>query len=251
MVDTVGQAILGTTVGCARCHNHKTDKFTQKDYFSLQAFFANTAFDEKAPAKKGEVEIDFEKAQADLQRGDQETFAHKQKAIIDSVREAALKYHKERYLTDSRESIFKPKDQWNALDRWVNHRLTRLSPIDAALAAFLRYAADDKIRARSTARRSSRSGRNIRSSRRSCGNSDKSAPTRGPTPSPPPTELDHADSPPTYIYLRRQSRDVRSTRCSPPSRRRSRASFPTSSRPRPPPAAAPRSPIGWRARRIR
>ena len=71
MTDTVGQAILGTTVGCARCHNHKSDKFTQKDYFSLQAFFANTAFDEKIPARKGEVEAAYEQGAGDLRRGDQ------------------------------------------------------------------------------------------------------------------------------------------------------------------------------------
>ena len=95
IVDTVGQAILGTTVGCARCHNHKTDKFTQKDYYSLQAFFANTAFEEKAPAIKGDQELAYEKAQAIYDEATKEIRA-KQKAIIDSVREAALKYHKER-----------------------------------------------------------------------------------------------------------------------------------------------------------
>ena len=69
MADTVGQAILGTTVGCARCHNHKTDKFTQKDYYSLQAFFANTAFDEKAPAAKGEQEDAYREGAGGLRRG--------------------------------------------------------------------------------------------------------------------------------------------------------------------------------------
>ncbi len=51
----------------------------------------------------------------------------KQKAIIDTHRDEALKYHKERYLTDSREAIFKPKDQWTAQDRWVNHRLANVT----------------------------------------------------------------------------------------------------------------------------
>jgi hypothetical protein len=38
--DTTGAAFLGLTVGCARCHDHKYDPLTQKDYFALQAVFA-------------------------------------------------------------------------------------------------------------------------------------------------------------------------------------------------------------------
>jgi hypothetical protein len=39
-VDTTGAAFLGLTLGCARCHNHKYDPLTQKDYYALQAVFA-------------------------------------------------------------------------------------------------------------------------------------------------------------------------------------------------------------------
>ncbi len=40
MLNTTGTAFLGLTVGCARCHNHKFDPITQRDYYSLQAVFA-------------------------------------------------------------------------------------------------------------------------------------------------------------------------------------------------------------------
>ena len=40
LADTTGSAFLGLTVGCARCHDHKYDPITQKDYFGLQAIFA-------------------------------------------------------------------------------------------------------------------------------------------------------------------------------------------------------------------
>ena len=39
--ETVGTAFLGLTVACARCHDHKFDPITQKDYFQMTAFFNN------------------------------------------------------------------------------------------------------------------------------------------------------------------------------------------------------------------
>jgi hypothetical protein len=37
MIATLGRGILGLTVQCARCHNHKFDPIAQKDYYKLQA----------------------------------------------------------------------------------------------------------------------------------------------------------------------------------------------------------------------
>lgn len=40
MTDTTAAAFLGITLGCAKCHDHKTDPITQRDYYRFQAFFA-------------------------------------------------------------------------------------------------------------------------------------------------------------------------------------------------------------------
>jgi hypothetical protein len=40
-VNTTATVWLGATIGCAQCHNHKYDPFTQKEYYKLLAFFDN------------------------------------------------------------------------------------------------------------------------------------------------------------------------------------------------------------------
>ncbi len=42
VLSTTGQAFMGLTVGCARCHEHKIDPMPHEDYYRLLAFFGNT-----------------------------------------------------------------------------------------------------------------------------------------------------------------------------------------------------------------
>jgi cytochrome c553 len=41
-VDLVGSAFLGLTLNCARCHDHKFDSITQRDYYRMAALFAGS-----------------------------------------------------------------------------------------------------------------------------------------------------------------------------------------------------------------
>jgi hypothetical protein len=42
-LDTLGRGLLGLTLACARCHDHKFDPIPTKDYYSLAGVFKNTA----------------------------------------------------------------------------------------------------------------------------------------------------------------------------------------------------------------
>ena len=44
-VNTTATVWLGTTLGCAQCHNHKYDPFSQKDYYRMMAFFQNSDYE--------------------------------------------------------------------------------------------------------------------------------------------------------------------------------------------------------------
>ena len=51
MATTVGTTLLGLTVGCARCHDHKYDPIPQTDYYRLVSTFTTTV--------RSEVDLDF------------------------------------------------------------------------------------------------------------------------------------------------------------------------------------------------
>ncbi|MBI3882473.1 MAG: PSD1 domain-containing protein [Verrucomicrobia bacterium] len=54
MVATTGTALLGMSVGCARCHDHKFDPIPSKDYYRLVATFATTI--------RSEIDVDLNPA---------------------------------------------------------------------------------------------------------------------------------------------------------------------------------------------
>src|SRR5204862_3408212 len=63
---TTGSVWLAHTVGCARCHSHKYDQLTQREYYEMFAFFNNA---DESNAKVGttrEALAEFEQKNADF-----------------------------------------------------------------------------------------------------------------------------------------------------------------------------------------
>jgi len=66
IVSTTGSAVLGLTLGCARCHDHKFDPIPTADYYRLTAFFAATERAEPAcDPKEGK---NFDREQKDFDK---------------------------------------------------------------------------------------------------------------------------------------------------------------------------------------
>ena len=43
-IDNLGRTVLGLSLGCARCHDHKFDPVTSEDYYALYGFFQSTRY---------------------------------------------------------------------------------------------------------------------------------------------------------------------------------------------------------------
>jgi Protein of unknown function (DUF1549)/Protein of unknown function (DUF1553)/Bacterial Ig-like domain (group 2) len=54
--ESVAQAFLGARIGCAKCHNHPLERYTQDDFYHFAAFFSRVKLDRKE-AKSGDTTL--------------------------------------------------------------------------------------------------------------------------------------------------------------------------------------------------
>ena len=199
ITDTVGKVFLAQTFECARCHNHKFDKITQKDYFSLQAFFANVHAVDNIPAPKSDQELQYEKAQAKWEDATKDIRA-KQKALLDPVRLEAEQYNYERFSKPTQDALnkihTKPQSEWTAEERWVNHRYLA-NQTDNNLVAWFQDTANPG--APGYKPENAEKAKQYKALTEELKKFDKLKPETGSNKISAVTELGFADAPPTFV----------------------------------------------------
>ncbi len=100
-IDVLGKGILGLTLGCARCHDHKFDPITTKDYYALSGIIKSSRqqdYDVTSAAKLGETvkalrdrtEVVLNGPIGEFTRKRRAEEATKTLAMLQAVREAGL-----------------------------------------------------------------------------------------------------------------------------------------------------------------
>ncbi len=82
-IDTLCRGMLGLTVACARCHDHKFDPISMQDYYGLAGVFASTEYVE-APLAPPEVVKVYDDAQAEIKKSEERL----KEAEADAARQA-------------------------------------------------------------------------------------------------------------------------------------------------------------------
>jgi hypothetical protein len=110
ITDTVGSAFLGLTFGCAKCHDHKFDPILHKDYYRLQAFFANVrAKDDYIPLAGKELEA-VNRQQAEWETKTKDIRAAIRK-LVDPIEKADRDEYMNRFSEGTRDAIHTPAEK--------------------------------------------------------------------------------------------------------------------------------------------
>ena len=131
-VDAVSRGLLGLTVGCARCHDHKYDPIPTKDYYALAGVFLNTEYHEYPLAPKAVVETHKAKEKALKQKREMlgEFMRTEAEQLGATLAFQTAKYMKAAWQVsgepkkDKAEVLEKEKLDYELFDRWLEF-LTR------------------------------------------------------------------------------------------------------------------------------
>lgn len=121
VTNVVGSAFLGLTVECAQCHNHKFDAISHKDYYSLQAFFANTAADDRIGVAAPRQIQEHERKLA-LWEGKTREIREEISAILAPARKKIWDDFFDKYPPEVQEAITKPESERTPYEAQLYHQ---------------------------------------------------------------------------------------------------------------------------------
>ena len=123
MTDVVGEAFLGLSIGCARCHDHKFDPIRREDYYRLQALISTTLWTDE-PIADGRRRAAYERAVAAWK---QSTAAIRRKldAIEAPVRHRAADEAVSKFPADIQAIYRKPDAERSSLERQLAYLVHR------------------------------------------------------------------------------------------------------------------------------
>jgi hypothetical protein len=86
MIDVIGKTFLGHTLACARCHDHKFDAITSKDYYSLYGVIASSRIDYadiNSPTRQVEYRTRLREKKKEVRQALVQTFAEDMRSVRD------------------------------------------------------------------------------------------------------------------------------------------------------------------------
>jgi hypothetical protein len=136
ITDTVSAVFMGMTYGCARCHDHKFDPILQKDYYRLQAFFANIREQDDLVLLSG-PELEAYKQQQAAWEEKTRDIRNEMHAMVAPLGKARRDYYSVRFSTGTKEALATPIEQRTPLQSLLAIKaLPQITYEDAALVNF-------------------------------------------------------------------------------------------------------------------
>ena len=138
ITDNVGSALMGMTFGCAKCHDHKFDPILQKDYYRLQAFFANVRAKDDYVVLSGPALEAYQKQQAEWEAKTKDIRAEMH-ALVAPIAKADADEYMNRFSEGTREAINTPEEKRTPMQKLMAFQgLPQITKPDAEVAKKLK-----------------------------------------------------------------------------------------------------------------